>query len=66
MQNLVQGRPKKVLGAAEIEPMPYIGLDNVRLRGHLAGYYNCLSRLDECVGELLSELDKSGKAIIRW
>jgi N-sulfoglucosamine sulfohydrolase len=42
--------------------MPYIGFDNDRLRGHLTGFYNCMSRLDECVGELLEELDKSGKA----
>ena len=62
VQNQVQGRPKNVLAADETGTLPYIGFDNQRLRGHVTGFYNCMSRLDECVGELLGELEKSGKA----
>lgn len=62
VQNEVQGRPKTLLGPDDVGPMSYIGFDNPRLRGHVQGYYNCMTRLDECVGELLGALDDSGKA----
>lgn len=62
VQNEVKGRPKNTLDPEQVAPMPYIGFDNQRLRKHLTGFYNCMSRLDECVGELLDVLDKSGKA----
>ena len=62
LQNEVQGRPSQQLGPDDVGPMPYVGFDNERLRGHLCGFYNCMSRLDECVGELLDVLDKSGKS----
>ena len=62
VQNEVQGRPKTRLNKDDVRPMPYIAFDNERMRGHIQGYYNCLSRLDECVGELLKALEDSGKA----
>ncbi len=62
VQDQVQGRPKTVTGPEIAGPLPYIGFDNNRLRGHLSGFYNCMARLDECVGELIDELAKSGKA----
>lgn len=62
VQNKVQGRPKNALGIEEVRPMKYIGFDNPRLRGHVQGFYNCMSRLDECVGELFSALEQSGQA----
>ena len=62
VQNEVQGRPRTRLSPDDVRPMSYIGFDNVRLRGHVRGFYNCMTRLDECVGELLSVLKKSGKA----
>lgn len=61
MQNQVEGRPQKLFGPEEVRPLPYMAFDNARLRGHVQGYYNCMTRLDECVGELLDVLDKSGK-----
>ncbi len=62
VQNEVEGRPKTLFSADEVRPMGFIGFDNKRMRGHIRGYYNCMRRLDECVGELLAALDKSGKA----
>jgi len=62
VQNEVEDRPRSLLTPKDVRPMDYIHFDNPRMRGHIQGYYNCMSRLDECVGELLAELDKSGKA----
>ena len=62
VQNQVQGRPKTTLSEEDVRPMGFIGFDNKRMRGHIRGYYNCMTRLDECVGELLTALDKSGHA----
>jgi sialidase-1 len=62
VQNHVEGRPRQLLEPDDVAPMPYIGFDNARLRGHVQGYYNCMTRLDECIGELLDVLQKSGKA----
>ena len=62
VQNEVEGRPQHVISAGQTGAMPYMRFNNDRLRRHLTGFYNCMSRLDECVGELLEELDKSGKA----
>lgn len=42
--------------------MPWVGVNTPRLRKQVANYYNCLARLDEGVGLLLSELDKSGQS----
>src|SRR5690606_7261827 len=45
----------------EVVTFPYIGVDHERLRGITANYYNCILRLDECVGELMGKLEDSGK-----
>ncbi len=62
LQHQVEGRPSALSQPADVRPMPYVGFDNDRLRGHLVGFYNCMARLDECVGELLEALAESGKA----
>jgi N-sulfoglucosamine sulfohydrolase len=45
-----------------VKTLPWIGVDNERIRKHVADYYNCLARLDTGIGLLLEELDNSGKA----
>lgn len=55
-------RPAKPLGAGDVKPMPWVGVDSSRLREQVANYYNCLARLDEGVGLLLAELDKANLA----
>ena len=42
--------------------MPYMGLDSPTLRQLVADYYNCISRLDSLVGDLMDVLENSGKA----
>jgi arylsulfatase A-like enzyme len=62
LQNQVEGRPTKPLTPAEVGAIPYIGHENERMHKIVTAYYNCMVRLDDCVGELLVELQKSGKA----
>jgi N-sulfoglucosamine sulfohydrolase len=51
-----------VLLAKDVKPLPWVGCDSPRLRESTANYYNCMSRLDSLVGDLLEQLKKSGKA----
>ena len=57
----VKGLPQKPLTAADVKPLAYFGLDSAELRQQTADYYNCMSRLDSQIGDLLSVLKKSGK-----
>lgn len=56
------GLPTDPLSADDVMPMPWIGVDTPRLREQVANYYNCLARLDQGVGLLIAELEKSGQA----
>jgi len=56
------GLPEKPQTGNDIIAMPYMGLDPAGMREMVADYYNCLSRLDTLVGQLLDELHRSGKA----
>ncbi|MFP6574751.1 MAG: sulfatase, partial [Pirellulaceae bacterium] len=58
----VQGLPAQPLTARDVKPLAYFGLDTPELRADTANYYNCMSRLDSLVGDLLKALDQSGKA----
>lgn len=62
LQNQVQGRPAKPLTPDQVGEIPYIGASNERMHQIVTAYYNCMIRLDDCVGELLEALEKSGKA----
>lgn len=53
------GRPEKPLEAKDVKPMPWVGVDSLRIREQVANYYNCLARLDEGVALLLEELNKA-------
>ncbi len=57
----VGGVPENPLTGAEVKPLSYFGLDTPDLRQETADYYNCISRLDSHIGELLDVLWKSGK-----
>ncbi len=58
----VNGLPAEPQVADEVQAMSYMGIDPPGMREMVADYYNCLSRLDSLVGDLLSELEQSGKA----
>ena len=55
------GLPEKPLEAEDVQPLAYMGLDIPELRKDTANYYNCMSRLDSPIGELLAVLRASGK-----
>jgi N-sulfoglucosamine sulfohydrolase len=58
----VDGLPAHPLGGKDVKPMPYMGVDQPDLRECVANYYNCMSRLDTLVGNVLAVLQRSGKA----
>lgn len=60
----VGGLPKEPLEAKDVKPFAYFGkgVDTPELREQVANYYNCMSRLDSLVGDLLQVLDESGKS----
>lgn len=58
----VDGLPAQPQSAEEVQSMPYMGIDPPGMREMVADYYNCLARLDSLVGDLLAELEHSGKA----
>ena len=55
------GLPTEPLEAEDVKPLAYMGLDTPELRQGTANYYNCMSRLDSQIGELLDVLRESGK-----
>jgi N-sulfoglucosamine sulfohydrolase len=59
--NQVEGRPKQLIREDKVKPFPYIAFDNDTIRSYTTAIYNCMLRLDECVGELMSKLKASGK-----
>ncbi len=58
----VDGLPAQPLAADAVPPMAYMGVDAPDLRAQVADYYNCISRLDTLVGDLLAALERTGKA----
>ncbi len=58
----VDGLPQHPQTGDAVKAMPYFGIDPPELREMVADYYNCLSRLDTLVGDLLAALQASGKA----
>ena len=58
----VDGLPKKPQTGDDVQIMTYMGLDSSPFRELVADYYNCMSRLDSLVGDLLQVLEQSGRA----
>ena len=57
-----RGLPAEPLNGEAVKPLPYFGLDTPQLRDDTANYYNCMSRLDTLIGDLLRSLERAGKA----
>ena len=57
----IDGQPADPVDPGDITVPAYVGVDNPRLRESIANYYNCLARLDHCMGELMAALEASGK-----
>lgn len=60
-QDTVENRPAKTVKPEDVTVFPQIGFENDRIRKYTSNIYNCLLRLDECVGELMQKLADSGK-----
>lgn len=58
----VGGLPAEPQTADQVRAMSYMGIDPPGMREMVADYYNCICRLDSLIGDLLAELEKSGKA----
>ncbi|MDF1841263.1 MAG: sulfatase [Rubripirellula sp.] len=58
----VDGLPTEPQTKDDVRAMAYMGIDTPELRQMVADYYNCMSRLDSLVGDLLRTLERSGKA----
>jgi N-sulfoglucosamine sulfohydrolase len=58
----VDGLPESPQDGEQVRAMGYMGIDPPGMREMVADYYNSLARLDACIGLLLHELQKSGKA----
>ncbi len=54
--------PAQPLTGDDVKPLAYFGLDTPRLRSDTANYYNCISRFDSLIGDLLDGLSRLGKA----
>ena len=58
----VQGLPKKVLQSKDVTSWPWQQIDTPEQRKKIAGYYNCVHRIDAAIGMLMKELEECGHA----
>jgi N-sulfoglucosamine sulfohydrolase len=58
----VDGLPDEPLGPDDVKAFAYLGIDPPAMREAIANHYNCMSRLDSLVGDLLDALERSAKA----
>ena len=58
----VDGLPKEPLEPGDVKALDYFGIDPPPMREAIANHYNCMSRLDSLIGDLLASLERSGKA----
>jgi len=56
----VKGLPEKLLSAEEVRPWPWQGIDTPEQRKKIAGYYNCVHRVDAAIGRLMELLKETG------
>ncbi|GAB5404878.1 MAG: sulfatase [Aureliella sp.] len=56
----VAGLPETVLTSRDVPPWPWQQIDNERQLEKIAGYYNCVHRIDHAIGLLTQMLHKTG------
>ncbi len=61
LHNQRKGLPEKPLTGDDIEPFGFLKVDTPEVREEVAGYYNCVNRLDTGVGMLMDKLKARGK-----
>jgi len=59
----VDGSPANPVSKEDVKLLPFMkGLEDVPgLEDEVAGYYNCIARMDDCVGAVLDRLEKAGR-----
>ena len=58
----VDGLPQRLQTKDDVRVMDYMGVESPAFREMVADYYNCMSRLDSLIADLLQALDGSGKS----
>ncbi|MEM8665873.1 MAG: sulfatase [Planctomycetota bacterium] len=56
----VEGLPESVLTAEDVTPWPWQQIDSPEQRTKIAGYYNCVHRIDAAIGMLMELLHETG------
>ncbi len=56
----VQGIPETLLSADDVPAWPWQGIDTPEQRTKIAGYYNCVHRIDVAIGKLMEILKETG------
>lgn len=56
----VKGIPGKTYDSTMVRPFPWQGIDQPEELARIAGYYNCVARLDEGIGMLLKTVEDLG------
>ena len=56
----VKGLPRKVLTASDVTPWPWQGIDKPEQLKKIAGFYNCVHRIDVAIGILMKMLKEAG------
>ncbi|PQO41020.1 sulfatase [Blastopirellula marina] len=57
----VEGLPKKVLTAEDVPAWPWQQIDAPEQRTKIAGYYNCVHRIDAAIGMLMQVLHETNQ-----
>lgn len=60
--NVVKGIPEDPLGQNDVEPWPWQQIATDAQLKKVAGYYNCVKRIDVAIGRLMESLDATGEA----
>lgn len=58
----VQGLPESLLSADDVPAWPWQGIDTPEQRAKIAGYYNCVHRIDVAIGKLMEILEETGNS----
>ena len=60
--DVVQGLPADPVTAADVQAWPWQNVIDAKQRDRIAGYYNCVARIDAAIGLLVEALDLDGAA----
>ncbi len=59
--DVVDGIPESPIGPEDVDAWPWQGVDTPVMRKRIAGYYNCVQRVDAAVGLLVRSLEETGQ-----